>query len=740
MDAHFVTIQDTPLPRRALLAVALLLTQPADALAERLRVGVYHNPPKLMLDDQGHPSGILGDLLLAMAALEGWQLEAVPCTWQECLTALEAGELDLLPDVAWTEERSETLAFHDEPVMHSWSQVYQRPGLSLDAIVDLDGHRVAVLEGAIQRHFLDQLTDSFGVTPIPVEVSSFEEGFAAVRDGRAEASVVNRHYGDWQANAQGLEVTPIMFQPARLFYAAPAGAGQEVLARIDHYMRLWKPDARSPYHRALARWSVESDDRFHVPPLLWWGLGGLLFMLSLAAGLSLLLRHRILARTAQYQEAQARNYRLAHFSPVTGLPNRGRLIAQLEQAISAQHRHDWQERHGALLLLDLDRFKLVNDLYSHEAGDRLLQQVAEALERALDEPGFLAHLGGDEFAIMIDEIELPVTAAAHRVEHLAETLLAAVSSLAPCQDAPQTTASIGATLFTAGKPDAGSVIQQVDMALARAKTAGGNTLRFFSEEIHREVMARVRMEQDLARALARDELLLHYQPQVSADGRCIGVEALLRWQHPQRGMISPVEFIPLAEQTRLILPIGHWVLRCACRLLASWADSSRADLRVAVNVSAVQFHQPDFIDLIKDVLRETGAPAERLTLEVTESLLMEDPERVRVTLGELRDLGIRLALDDFGTGYSSLNYLKRLPLDELKVDRSFVMGVPADASDAAIVETTLTLAASLGLDVVAEGVEHAEQLDWLASRGCRAFQGYHFRRPAPLEELRLGEA
>ncbi|WP_249322261.1 EAL domain-containing protein [Halomonas sp. PGE1] len=735
-----MTIQDTPLPHRALLAVALLLTQPADALAESLRVGVYHNPPKLMPDEQGQPSGILGDLLLAMAAQEGWQLEAVPCTWQACLTALEAGELDLLPDVAWTEERNEIFAFHDEPVMHSWSQVYQRPGLSLDAIVDLDGHRVAVLEGSIQRQFLDQLTDSFGVTPLPVEVSSFEEGFAAVRDGRAEASVVNRHYGDWQANAQGLEVTPIMFQPARLFFAAPAGAGQEVLARIDHYMGLWKPDARSPYHRALARWSVESDDRFHIPPLLWWGLGGLLFMLSLAAGLSLLLRHRILARTAQYQEVQARNYRLAHFSPVTGLPNRGRLIAQLEQAISAQHRHEWQERHGALMLLDLDRFKLVNDLYSHEAGDRLLQQVAEALERALDEPGFLAHLGGDEFAIMIDEIDLPVTAAAHRVEHLAETLLAAVSSLAPCQDAPQTTASIGATLFTAGKPDAGSVIQQVDMALARAKTAGGNTLRFFSEEIHREVMARVRMEQDLARALARDELLLHYQPQVSADGRCIGVEALLRWQHPQRGMISPVEFIPLAEQTRLILPIGHWVLRCACRLLASWADSSRADLRVAVNVSAVQFHQPDFIDLIKDVLRETGAPAERLTLEVTESLLMEDPERVRVTLGELRDLGIRLALDDFGTGYSSLNYLKRLPLDELKVDRSFVMGVPADASDAAIVETTLTLAASLGLDVVAEGVEHAEQLDWLASRGCRAFQGYHFRRPAPLEELTFDEA
>jgi len=304
-------------------------------------------------------------------------------------------------------------------------------------------------------------------------------------------------------------------------------------------------------------------------------------------------------------------------------------------------------------------------------------------------------------------------------------------------DIPSSTASIGLTLFQAGQADAGGVLQQVDMALAQAKTAGGNSLRFFSAEVHRAVMERVQMERELRQALERNELVLHYQPQVARDGRCIGVEALLRWQHPERGLVPPAAFIPLAEQTRLILPIGQWVLQCACRVLANWKGTARADLRVAVNVSAVQFQEPDFVDRVKALLEETGAPGGRLTLEVTESLLMEDPERVRLTLGELRALGIRLALDDYGTGYSSLNYLKRLPLDELKVDRSFVMGVPADASDAAIVETTLTLAASLGLDVVAEGVEQPAQLNWLASRGCRTFQGYHFGRPSPLEALDL---
>lgn len=729
-----MTIKDTSRLWRILLAALLLLLSTA-APAETLRVGIYHNPPKLQLDERQQPGGIFGDLLQAMAAREGWQLEVEPCSWQACLSALEAGELDLLPDVAWTEERARALAFHNEPVLHSWSQVYQRPGLSLDTIVDLDGRRVAALEGSIQSRFLRQLTDSFGVMPTLLEVSGFEEGFTAVSEGRADAVVANRHYGDWQAGPHGLEVTPIMFQPAGLFFAAPAGESQDILARIDHYLERWKPDARSPYHRALAVWNVRSDDRFHVPPLLRWGLGGLLFLLALSAGIGLLLRHRIRARTAEYQEARAYSDWLTHHSPVTGLPNRGRLVARLQQTIAAQRRSEHPRNSAALLLLNLDRFKLINDLHSHAQGDRLLLRVSEVLEQALTEPGFLAHLGGDEFAILIDDLDPPMAAAAHRTEHLAEALLAAVSAITPCQDAPRTTASIGIALFADGRPDAGSVLQQADMALARAKSAGGSTLRFFSEVIQQEVMERVRMEQELQQALARHELALHYQAQVNADGHCIGVEALLRWQHPQRGMVSPAAFIPLAEETRLILPIGHWVLRSACRQLARWDGTTRGHLRIAVNVSAVQFHEPDFVTRLKALLEETGAPAGQLTLEVTESLLLKDPERVHATLVELRALGIRLALDDFGTGYSSLNYLKRLPLDELKIDRSFVIGVPGDAADTAIVETLLTLAANLGLEVVAEGVESAEQCDWLASRGCRIFQGYRFHRPAPLETL-----
>ncbi|MFO7649517.1 EAL domain-containing protein, partial [Halomonas campaniensis] len=758
--------------------------------------------------------------------------------------------------VAWSRSRAERLTFHLEPALHSWSQVYQRPGQGLDTIVDLDGRRVAVLEGSIQRLFLEELAENFGIAPRLVAVNSFDEGVTATREGRTEATVVNRHYGNWQALEQGLEVTPIMFQPARLFYAAPAGARDTVLERIDQHLTAWKPDSASPYHRILASWSVRSDDRFHVPAELRWGLAGLAMLLALATGFTLVLRRRVGERTAQlaqseqrlatildsvdayifiktpdlryayvnrkvcelfqrpaeaiigrgdeaffdaatasrirendlkvvrhaeriteeevnvlaeggephvmlsvklpledaadhapslcgiatditaYRAIQARNHRLANFSPVTGLPNRTRLLAQLEQAIAAPNSQERPGRQAALLLLDLDRFKLVNDLHSHDEGDRLLQRVAEGLEQALGDTGFLAHLGSDEFAILIDDLDPPIEVAAHRVETLAERLLETVSAMAP-SDTPSSTASIGLTLFPIGQGEAGGVLQQVDMALVQAKAAGGNTLRFFSEETHRAVMERVRLERDLQQALERNELVLHFQPQVDSDGRCVGLEALLRWQHPARGMIPPAAFIPLAEQTRLILPIGHWVLHSACTLLARWQGSPNADLRVAVNVSAVQFHEPGFVARIKALLEETGAPGERLTLEVTESLLMEDPERVRITLGELRALGIRLALDDFGTGYSSLNYLKRLPLDELKVDRSFVMGVPGDASDAAIVETTLTLAASLGLDVVAEGVEQPAQRDWLASRGCRTFQGYHFGRPSPLEALNL---
>lgn len=302
------------------------------------------------------------------------------------------------------------------------------------------------------------------------------------------------------------------------------------------------------------------------------------------------------------------------------------------------------------------------------------------------------------------------------------------------------TGSIGVTLFADGEISVESAMQQADMALQQAKGAGGNTLRFFNAKMQATVMARVHLEADLHQALARDEFRLHYQVQVDSRSRVTGVEALIRWEHPQRGMVSPGMFIPLAEKNRLILPIGYWVLETACRQLAVWAQEPEWErLSIAVNVSSVQFHQPDFVARLQQILEETTANPYRLTLEVTESLLMDDHQRVRSIMLSLNQLGIRFALDDFGTGYSSLNYLKRLPLDELKIDQAFVNGVLDDPVDAAIVQATITLAASLGLDVTAEGVETEAQHQWLRAHGCEAFQGYLFGRPQPVTELQVDQ-
>ncbi|EWH02367.1 diguanylate cyclase [Halomonas sp. BC04] len=418
---------------------------------------------------------------------------------------------------------------------------------------------------------------------------------------------------------------------------------------------------------------------------------------------------------------QESNYRLTFYDSLTGLPNRRLMLDRLEMVVKGSRRTD---RYAALMFIDLDNFKLVNDTQGLYQGDHLLRHVAEHLSRAVRESDTLARLGGDEFVLLIHDLAPDQEQAAHAAELVAEKLLTRILEAQQEQEQALTlpiTGSIGVTLFADGETSVESAMQQADMALQQAKGAGGNTVRFFNSTMQAAVMARVHLEADLHQALARDEFRLHYQVQVDSLSRVTGVEALIRWEHPQRGMVSPGMFIPLAEKNRLILPIGYWVLETACRQLAAWAhEPERESLSIAVNVSSVQFHQPDFVVKLQQILEETAADPRRLTLEVTESLLMDDHQRVRGIMLRLNQLGIRFALDDFGTGYSSLNYLKRLPLDELKIDQSFVDGVLDDAVDAAIVQATITLAASLGLDVTAEGVESEAQHQWLLAHGCEA--------------------
>ena len=442
------------------------------------------------------------------------------------------------------------------------------------------------------------------------------------------------------------------------------------------------------------------------------------------------------------KEAIERIEHLAFYDPLTDLPNRRLLLDRLERALSASARH---QRQGALMLLDMDDFKTLNDTLGHDVGDRFLVEVANRLTSCVRDGDTVARHGGDEFVVILEDLTED-TLAAMQVEVVAEKILRRVSEpylldLAISEDRPSShsyhcTSSIGITLFRDHSVSVDELMKRVDTAMYQAKAAGRNALRFFEPEMQAVVAARAALDNDLREAVEENQFRLYYQPQVDAAGIRTGVEALLRWQHPRRGFVSPSEFIPQAEASGLILPLGEWVLETACAQLAGWsADPVMARLGVAVNISARQFRQPAFVDQVLEIIDRTGADPNKLKLELTESLLLDDVEDIIAKMITLHAEGIRFSLDDFGTGYSSLAYLKRLPLDQLKIDQSFVRDVLTDPNDAAIARTVVALAQSMGLEVIAEGVENEAQREFLAASGCYAYQGYLFGRPMPAEEL-----
>ena len=837
------------------LVLGSVLMAPVLMADEPLRVGVYDNPPKLMLNDRQQLSGIFGDLFMAIAEREAWQVEPVACEWQRFLEMLERGDIDLLPDVAWNEARAERFGFHNEPVLHSWSQLYQCEGVTIDAVVDLAQKSVAVVDGSVQEHYLVDITQRYDIPVDWVRVASFEEGFARVADGDADAAAASRQFGEWRAQKSGLESSPVIFQPVQLYYAASPSLPQSVLSDIDGHLTRWKADSDSLYFATLRGWQAAGAEAVASPgPSGWlrWGVAALLGALALVLVVSLLMRRRIAnqrvrlatneamlatildsvdayiyikspdltyqyvnrriselfgcpaeavigqrdeaffdAATAaeitqvdrrvlasgekttleersvlkhddevrtflsikmpltvtpgeppslcgisteltEYLEMQSRTHYLAFYDALTGLPNRRLLMESLATTIDEEAHGD---QFGAILLVDLDNFRLVNDLQGHASGDQLLVNVAEQLREALESDAMLARFSSDEFVVMLEQLGDQQLEAAARAERIARQLMTTIHQLRNSRSLP-ISASVGLALFNGESSSLDAVLQQADMALQQAKAEGGNALRFFNPDMQTSVLERANLEADLHHALARRELALHYQIQVDQKGLTTGVEALLRWYHPVRGWVSPAEFIPLAEESGLIIPIGEWVLTQACQQLAKWSrQSAYASLTISVNVSSVQFQQPDFVGRVEHHLKQTQAPPNRLVLEVTESLLMREPTRVRHTMLKLREKGIRFALDDFGTGYSSLGYLKRLPLDELKIDQSFIREVLTDKADAAIVDTIILLAVSLGLVVVAEGVETQAQLNWLKGHGCYRYQGYLLGRPRSIDKL-----
>ena len=436
----------------------------------------------------------------------------------------------------------------------------------------------------------------------------------------------------------------------------------------------------------------------------------------------------------QRKAAEEKINNLAFYDQLTGLPNRRLLIDRLQHALVSVARRG---RKGVLLYIDLDNFKTLNDTLGHVTGDSLLQQVSERLVSSVWAQDTVARLGGDEFAVILEDLSDNDFEAAKQTESICGRILAAINQ--PYQFGEhryQCTISIGATQFTDNLHAAEELLKQAEIAMYQAKSMDRNTMRCFSPQMQDTIIARATMETELQKALANNEFQLHYQAQIDSLGCPEGAEALVRWQHPKHGMVHPSRFIPLAEETGLIIPIGKWILQSACEQLKKWeCDNLTRNLVLSVNVSAIQFKQPDFVDLLSETIRRTGINPRLLELELTESLLLENIDEASLTMRRLRKLGVRFSLDDFGTGYSSLQYLKRLPLNELKIDQSFVRDIAFSSSDRAIVSTIIAMAHSFGLEVIAEGVETEEQRRLLLDEGCTHFQGYLFSKPVPAKQF-----
>jgi diguanylate cyclase (GGDEF)-like protein/PAS domain S-box-containing protein len=436
----------------------------------------------------------------------------------------------------------------------------------------------------------------------------------------------------------------------------------------------------------------------------------------------------------QRKTAEKEIQHLAFYDSLTGLPNRALLLDRLRQALAGSARN---RQTGALLFIDLDNFKLLNDTLGHDFGDMLLRQVAPRLISCVRDGDTVGRLGGDEFVIILvgNFSEHPGEAVA-QIRTICERILAAFSqpfSLGSYKH--HSTPSIGIALFNDQSSAMDELLKQADLAMYQAKASGRNSICFFNPDMQTEMNARIALESDLHKSWERNEFVLHYQPQVDGD-TVMGAEALVRWQHPRRGLLSPAEFIPHAEETGLILPLGSWVLETACAQLAAWANEpAMAQLNLAVNVSSRQFCQPDFVEQVLSILGHTGADPQKLKLELTESLLLKNMDETVVKIAALKAKGVGFALDDFGTGYSSLYYLKRLPLDWVKIDQFFVRDVLTNPNDATIVRAIILLARSMGLEVIAEGVETKAQKFFLAQHGCNAFQGYLFSPPLASDEF-----
>jgi diguanylate cyclase (GGDEF)-like protein len=709
---------------------------------QSVRVGVFDNPPIVALRGANAPEGIAIDILQYVARREGWQLVYVSGTWDQLLALLDTGKIDLLVGIAYSEERAQRYRFSREPLLGNWGLVYTRSGSGVHSLLDLKGQPVALMRSSIHSKVFARLMAEFGVTFKPIYTDTYQQVLRTIERGDARAGVVNRTFGALNAQSHNLVETGIVFNPIYVHYAAPKHADPAPLQTLDRYLAALKADPKSIYYASLRHW-LESQQTERFPPWVLWTMAAAAGLLALVILIAAWLRHQVRRQTGELHEraeqlqdeiehrrqTQEQLNQLAYFDSLTHLPNRAGFNKSLADALQTVPN---QSGRLALLFIDIDRLKNVNDGLGHAAGDVLLQHVAERLQATLRGHDHLSRFGGDEFVAIIAEMT-----STHEAEIAAERLLQSLRTAIDIEVAQvYVTASIGIALYPDDAQNVEALLMHADTAMYQAKEQGGNRYLFYHATQTQRAVERLTTDTRLRQALERGEMRLHYQPVVNlSDRHIVGVEALLRWQDPEQGLVLPSSFIPAAEDTGLIIPLGEWVLEQSCAQLRTWQHQGISGLHMAVNVSTRQVGERRLIATVERALSLSGLAPEFLELEITEGVMLVMNEDVRSTLMALRDMGVRLTIDDFGTGYSSLSYLKQLPFHMLKIDRSFVTNIPANHSDTQIATTILLMAQGLGLQVVAEGIETEQQYQFLNARGSEYGQGYLFSHPQPAERI-----
>ena len=698
-----------------------------------IKVGIYDNEPKVFFNLKGVPAGIFVDILEEIKKSESWEIDYVSCQWSDCLKQLKNGELDIMPDVAYTLEREKKFLFSDEAFLSSWSVLYKRKNVKIASILDLHHKKVAVVSGSIQSSSIKEEVKLFNIEPILQEYESFEIAFEKVKNNAADCVLANRFYGDQHYKLYNLEKTAILIKPSMLKFAFSKN-NKELKKVVDNYLKIYKSDKESIYYKSLKK-LTDSQNVSFFPKWLIIVITLLVVTLFVSFAVIIIFKKMVNKRTNELFKTSSKLSYLTKYDELTGLLNRTLFTERLEQTVKIAKR---KNTNVLIIYFDLDNFHELNNAMGSEIGDKVLQYFADALKNNLREYDTISRFSSDEFIVMIENDTLESLLI--RVIEDLETLFQ--HAILINHRNIYFTFSAGISIFPQDADDATELITKSNIALHTAKSLGRNNFQFYKENMTEKTYEKLALISSLKESIEAKKLEVYFQPKVSVlTGNIVGTEALLRWTHPEHGVVSPTIFIPLAEEHGLMNELGYFVLRESIQKYSAWMNQGLKPGVVAVNISVLQLKNINFISSIKSLLEEYNYDVKYLELELTESQLMTKTDETITILKEISALGIKIAIDDFGTGYSSLSYLKRLPINVLKIDYSFIKDIPHDKNDMEVTKAIIAIAKTLKLSTVAEGVETVEQLEFLKKNGCDVIQGYYYYKPMRadhFESLLLG--